>query len=210
MNKTVIALLGASALLLSTASIAGGTTTVGAADMDANNAAGLYISGNVGYGGIDLGDKIPLLLGFDKPDKAGFAWSTAIGYQFNRYVAVEGGYIQFADVKYNAHADDSTSLTQTTDAADLAVKGIYPFNNQVSVFAKVGLAVLSHSAVKTVDNVSLMAGDAIHQVVPLFGVGASYNFTPNWAVSLQGLATTKAGDFDATYTGLVGLSYKFS
>ncbi len=217
MNKAVIALLGVSALALSTASIAGGTTTVPSDNMDANNAAGFYVSGNLGYGDVDVKKPSLSVPGTDiTTTRDGVAWSGAVGYQFNPYVAVEGGYIQFSDVKVKLQAPNaSVSVTTKTKGVDLAVKGIYPINEQFNVFGKVGLVYLSHTLSHTGTvrdgSVSLSLDDTDHHIVPLFGVGASYNITQNWAVDLQGIVTTKSGDnFPATYTGLVGLTYKFS
>jgi len=206
MNKVLITVLASSALALSTASIAA-TTRVAAANMNTNNAAGVYISGNLGYGDVDV--KLPSVPGASL-SKRGFAWSTAVGYQFNQYIAVEGGYIQFADLKARATAN-SDSLTITTDAVDLAVKGIYPINDQFSVFGKAGAAYLSHKGVLTANSMTITVRDSEHRIVPLLGVGASYSITQNWAVDVQGITTIKSGDnFPATYTGLAGVTYKFS
>jgi len=205
MNKAVIALLGSVALIVSSASIAGKTTTIAPDNMDANNAAGFYISGNLGYGNVDV--NLPSVAGVSTSHR-GVAWSTAVGYQFNPYVAVEGGYIQFADEKVSV---PGSSVTVTTEAADLAVKGIYPINQQFNVFGKAGIAYMTHTGVISGGGTTVIVADTDHQVVPLFGAGASYNIDENWAVGVQAITTLKSGDnFPATYTGLVGVTYKFS
>ncbi len=210
MNKAVIALLGASAFVLSTAGIAGGTTRVPGANTDANNITGLYVSGNLGYGTVDI--KLPKDLPSGiSASHSGFAWSGALGYQFNQYIALEGGYIQFANVEVKQDSVGNVKLH--TNAVDLALKGIYPINQRFDVFGKAGLAYMSHSVAGTANGGSTVTVSIKnHQIAPLFGLGAAYNITRKVAVDVQGITTLKSGDdgeYPATYTGLVGLTYKF-
>ena len=208
MSKVVIALLASFALVQSAAAIAGGTR-IAPANTNANNVAGVYVSGNLGYGDIDI--KMHSTPATTSKHK-GFAWSTAIGYQFSKYLAVETGYIQFARQKVSLKGNpnyDSTTLT--TDAVDLAVKGIYPISEQFSLFGKVGIAYLSHKDVETTNSMNVITTSTNHHIVPLFAAGASYNISQNWAVDLQGIVTPKSGvHYHATYTGLAGVTYKFS
>ena len=203
MNKVIITLLSASALVLSTAGMAA-TTTIAPAN-DSNNGAGFYVSGNLGYGYVDIAT--PNEASGVKISRDAFAWTTAVGYQFNKYIALEGGYMWLPDVKVSV---DGVTAKATTTAIDVAVKGIYPLSNKVDVFAKAGLARLSHSAVVSGDGTSVTIKDTEHDITPLFGLGVDYNLTHNWAVSLQGLTTLEKGDDSpATYTTLVGVTYKF-
>ena len=44
----------------------------------------------------------------------------------------------------------------------------------------------------------------------MLGLGVDYNINENVAVTVQGITTLKhSADYPATYTGLVGLTYKF-
>ena len=206
MNKFIVALLASSTLALSTASIAGGTTTIAPDNMDNGDAAGFYIGANVGYGDVDV--DLPSVPGITTSNR-GVAWATELGYQFNRYVALEVGGIRFADLTAKVNGTDESAKI-TTGAFDVLVKGIYPFSDQFNVFAKAGLAVLVHSEVISGGGTTITAFDNNTQVVPMFALGFGYNITSNWGINLQGVATTSSGDnYPATYTGLVGVSYKF-
>jgi len=207
MNKLIVALLASSTLALSTASIAGGTTTIAPDNnMDNGDAAGFYIGANIGYGDVDV--NLPSVPGITTSNR-GVAWSAELGYQFNRYVALEVGGMRFADLTAKVNGTDESAKV-TTGAFDVLVKGIYPISDQFNVFAKAGIAVLVHSEVLSGGGTSITTVDNNTQVVPMFALGFGYNITRNWSINLQGVATTSSGDsYPATYTGLVGVSYKF-
>lgn len=212
MNKAFVALVGASALVASTAGFAGGPSTAVSAPVD--NSAGFYVNGNLGFGryGLSSSDVNAYnAVGFNV-DRNSIAWSANVGYQFNPYIAVEAGYMQLPYARFtvpgvSGHADLDTSAF-TVDA-----KGIYPINEQFDVFAKAGLAVETQSLSGSTGPV---VASHNHQVLPLFGLGVDYNINQNWAVGVQGIATLKSGGitnasyYPATYTALAGVTYKFS
>jgi len=68
---------------------------------------------------------------------------------------------------------------------DAAAKAIIPFDNNFSIFAKAGIT---------------------HTIDFYGGLGAGYNFTPNLALTLQGIVITDNG---GKYAGTLGLTYMF-
>lgn len=150
------------------------------------NTAGFFVSGNLGYGKVDIKNStIPAR------DLRGFTWNMNGGYQFCRYVAAEMGYTKFHD-----------AANTETSGWNLIAKGIYPLRDQFDIFGKAGLMRLSFKDT---------TGASRDKVVPQFGLGGSYNINANIALSVQGL-TTLAGEnnLPATYGAYAGASYRFT
>lgn len=125
-----------------------------------------------------------------------------LGYQFNPYVAVEGGYYRFSSLKLNADLSTnitvleqfhynldvplnlSTRVEVRTDAFDLVAKGIWPVTQKFSLYAKAGLAALNSDGkaiitLKTpVADFSLVTDPSVNIVYPTFGLGMNYDITP--------------------------------
>src|SRR5690348_9359448 len=60
----------------------------------ADGEAHFYLGADLGQTRMDLPD----VIGFTSPqDDQSFTWSLRLGYRFNRYFAVEGGYTDFGD-----------------------------------------------------------------------------------------------------------------
>jgi opacity protein-like surface antigen len=86
------------------------------------NGSGLYIGGNYGYLKVDSDDDF---------DDNNDVWQGLIGYRFNEFFALEGGYTDFGSYGGNlANAD--------TDGYSAAVKGILPLTDSIEFFAKAG------------------------------------------------------------------------
>ncbi len=193
MKNVILGLIGVAALAVSTVSMAGGPAR---ADVNYNsNPAGFYVGGNIGYGETDLDSSIK-----DDLDTSSFVWGADVGYQFNRYFALEGGYIQLPRVKVKG-----IDVKMTPSVVYLAVKGIYPVSSKFDIFGKIG-------AGRTNERIHV-AGESFdvdnHELVPLMGVGADINVTPHFAITTQALATFETSGFPTTYIGTVGLAYKF-
>ena len=111
-----------------------------AQDMSTND-SGLYVGGNYGYLKVD-GD------GDDNDfDDNNDVWQGLVGYRFNEFFAIEGGYTDFGSY-------GSSYANAETDGYSAAVKGILPLTDQIEFFAKAGqleslnekerLAILKH------------------------------------------------------------------
>lgn len=198
MKKVVVGFV--SAVALATIGMAAASDSMAASTQSSSNAAGVFVSGNLGYGKQDLKNS-----GLPSKDLRGFAWNASLGYQFNQYVAVEGGYTQFHTIKVNTTPN---STDNTLYGVGLLAKGIYPINDQFDVFAKAGAMDMFNKVAVGATTVRKS------RIVPAFGIGTSYNVTSNVALTLQGITTLQskshAYTMPATYAAYAGVSYKFN
>lgn len=116
-RKTTIAvLMAASGLVVSSASFA--QAKPAPAD------TGFYLGAAIGQSMADCGN----LPSCDDKDTA---YRVFGGYQFNRNIAVEGGYTPLGEIS-------SGSLKLETNAWDLVAVGIWPLNQAFSIYGKLG------------------------------------------------------------------------
>ena len=237
MNKITVGIIVSSAAILSASALAGGVDTAAG-----NNGAGVYISGNMGYGYVDqdkpsIPGSVSGLVNLNSSvsqELGGFGWNAAVGYQFNRYVALEGGYIQMPTIRDKVtvtatnpnfpgtSATDTVNIKVRPNLIYLAVKGIYPINQQFDLFAKLGAArtggtgsakstvsVTNNSQTSSAVNADIN-GQVEHDIVPLYGLGVGYNINDNLSLSAQGLGTVSTGTVPSMYQATLGLTYKFA
>jgi OOP family OmpA-OmpF porin len=148
-----------------------------------------------------------------------------LGYRFNPYLAVEGGYMDLGRFTYSARS--SAPLVATRDGSlkmnawNLDVVGSYPLGSQFSVFGKLGVA--AHRAKFHCEGTGIAcsnpsrkaSGTSLH-----YGVGVEWAFSPNWFARAEYEVVKKVGDpFNATGTtgtsradvklGSIGIGYRF-
>ena len=63
-------------------------------------------------------------------------WGVFIGHIISPYAAVEAEYLNLGEIKNNTNSTKSTGF-------DVAVLGFYPFNEQFSLFGKLGYAMIT-------------------------------------------------------------------
>ena len=225
MKKVIVSFVSATALASISMAMAGGmTSTVASDDQASNNPAGVYISGDLGYGSVNNYFRSTDFTGAaPRSFKNGaFAWAANLGYQFNPYVALEAGYMTFGQAKVSVTPTSGAGFTNTVSFGgfDGVVKGMLPIGNAFSLFAKAGAidmhatGVLTHSAAGYT-----LGGTHAHgnTWMPLAGAGAAYNVNSNVAVTVEddyafqtrftqnNVRTTMPGANDI----LAGVSYKF-
>ncbi|PIZ03777.1 MAG: hypothetical protein COY58_07575 [Gammaproteobacteria bacterium CG_4_10_14_0_8_um_filter_38_16] len=213
MKKLIVSFVSAAALATVGMAAAGGSTA--AYDNNSasnNNAAGIFVSGALGYGYVGY-KKSDFFGAPTKLDRSGLAWNANVGYQFNQYVAVEGGYSQFGQGKASFPGGETYKTTLRGFGAD--VKGILPINDQFNVFAKAGAVDMHENTDQSGATIGKLTGSAW---TPMLGLGTSYNINHNVALTLQDVYTfrtnfTKSGaKVNIPYTNdiLAGVSYKFN
>jgi hypothetical protein len=139
------------------------------------------------------------------------AYGLDVGYQFLRYFAVEGGYMDFGsatgDINItnplgNAHID-----THAKGETFFAV-GILPLTDRFALFSKLGA--LSYS-----QDLNSVVG-AGSQTLPKFsasgttsgiGIGASFAFDDRFGLRLGFIRFHSVGDQNSTGEGTIDLSY---
>lgn len=163
------------------------------------SAEGLYAGINLGIGMPNL--KTPNGVDKDSQTVAGIV----AGYQFNRYLAVEGQYTGIGKVT------DNLSGSAKADALSLTAVGRLPLNDAFDVYGKLGVA-----ATKSKVSSDLNAyNDATHTGAT-YGLGAEYHFDQaismrvSWDHYQAEVDKTAGGSksFDANVTS-VGVIYAF-
>ncbi len=179
-NRTIVALIGVSAITLGSA-----------ATLPKTNFYPLGL-----YGGMQLGSSETHygLSGFNNTNNntevnngtvtsSGFGERILLGYRFMQYFAAEAGY-----TNYGTATGGNLTYTNGTNADgkikeqsfDLYAKGILPIAQEVDLYAKAGMGVISSKTTTT-------AGFSKSRSVTRPGLagGASYNITKNFAADVS-------------------------
>lgn len=135
------------------------------------------------------------------------------GYKFNKYFALEGGFVDFNDTKASASITapgaGTAYYTSENDAWTLAAVGTLPVTKNISLLAKVGGAHWSSNIrAHGTGSGAVAAGVAKNSDVDVFyGVGASYALMDN--IDVRG--EWERYDFDGTDVDLLtaGLAIRF-
>jgi OOP family OmpA-OmpF porin len=215
MKKLVVSIVSAAAL--ATAGMAAASTSTVAIDQNSGSsmgAAGIYVDGGLGIGTISAKGST-YALPVNSLNTTYLAWNGDVGYQFNQYVAVEGGYTSFGHVK--ANFDNSNSLTTTLGGFGVDAKGILPINPKLSVFGKAG-AIDMHESFDTASGEVSSAKNTGNAWTADFGAGVAYNFTHQIAFTAQDIYALKTSEntnngtanIPAANAVLAGASYKFN
>jgi len=144
-------------------------------------------------------------------------WRLQLGYKFNPYFALEGGYIDLGKRTYNAtFTGGSATVDWKSGGIDLAALGTLPLGDGISLLGKVGL--IDAKTTGTWSSTGL-AGAPSGKVTksawrPFVGVGASYALTKR--TSLRAEYERFNGIGDGSRTGKanvnvvsVGVRYDF-
>lgn len=123
-----------------------------------------YVTATVGQG-----DMRGTILDDHKDTAAGIA----AGWQFNKNFAAEVGYTDLG--KYS-----KDTVRAKGEVVQASLVGSYEVAPQLSLFARVG------AAYTTLDVSGDFDGNGTHhKTTAVYGVGAEYKFTPQWAASVE-------------------------
>lgn len=122
-------------------------------------------------------------------EESDFGYKLFAGYQFNRYLALEGGYFDLGQFDYTATTVPAGTLSGKLKfrGLNLDLVGMMPFSERAAVFARIG----AHHG-KT--NVAFAGTGAVNVLNPSesetntnykFGVGLQYNVTDALALRLE-------------------------
>ncbi len=181
-------------------------------------ASDFYGVGSLGIShfGVDKGDIDNTLSasgfsGFSSSLKQnGFGYKAQLGYQVNKYFAVEGGYVDLGNAKYSVSGPGlSGDIKLKASGANLAALAIYPLDDTFSVFGKLGV----------IDAKAKLEGngfsDSSTKAKLNFGVGASYALAKDLALRAEIEQFNKLGDDNTTGKKVnvnlysVGVAYRF-
>lgn len=146
-------------------------------------ANGFYILGDIGKSNLEYPayDELPL-------DESDTAYSIGVGFDLNQFAAIEVAYRDFGSGQDSGIGSDEFGDFDWTDtlsasAFQASVVGKLPVSNSVDLFGRVGFANLevdydtNEGGFKTSESNSKTRG--------LFGIGASYNLTPELALRAE-------------------------
>ncbi|WP_267256289.1 outer membrane beta-barrel protein [Coxiella endosymbiont of Ornithodoros maritimus] len=225
-----LATLSMASVGVTSAALAGGPDYV-----PASSYAGVYLEGNLGYAyrpwRRDASTVVGILkqlelLGSSSRGNGGFTFAADLGYQFNQYFTVEGGWFYLPKMKFTTTStstgvvDNLPTGTYTVKSgmAYATLKGIVPVYENTYVFGKLGVAYIYNQADVGLPTNKIPAAFVSRSRFwnPLFAAGVQYCFTPNWSVNTQytfvpGYRNASSKRFVAPVTHLftVGLGYKF-
>lgn len=133
-------------------------------------------------------------------DRTDTAYKITLGVSINPYLAVEAQYIDLGKSKYKGRdfgTDDYGSWSDIekvnfeTSGLGMNLVGVYPIED-FTLFAKAGYHYLKTKGsykynatdvyLGDIDNYSESSSKTVRKWAPSFGVGASYNITPEFAV----------------------------
>lgn len=126
------------------------------------------------YGGLGFGQAKYSDVVADSADTRSEAWKVYAGYQFNKYLGVEGGYANLNDMTART---GTVTTNMATDAWTLGAVLSYPLTDKLSVMGKLGAAYMLRD-IKIRDGIiengmdTKTVGDDSYQ--PNYGVGVSY------------------------------------
>lgn len=208
-----------------------------------DNSRGFYVEGNVGYANhpwttnrtttVGLENQLGVLTNLSNIN-GGAVGGVDLGYQFNRYLALEGGWSYIPRASYSRDRTVTLPVAQTTftlpdglqvninsGLAYLVAKGTVPVYDKLEAFGKFGAAYAYNSTNVDVP-ASLVSSPTVHTTDhsnywnALFGVGLQYSLMSNWRVNVQydyvpGYSQASADHFITPAIQLVtfGLGHKF-
>lgn len=112
-------------------------------------------------------------------DKKDGVWKLFGGYQFNRYIAAEGGYV---DLGKASIAGPQGSAATDSNAWQVSAVGSMPLNPQFALTGKLGLARTATDGGGSINGVAFAGSD--HHTAPTYGLGMRYDISK--AVGVRG------------------------
>jgi len=176
--------------------------------------SGIYLGASVGRAKVDL-DKNDLVTDLSSlgvtnisssQDDTTTAWKIFAGYQFNPYLSLEGGYVDFG--KYKVKVNGSSVDGGVTYKGDVDAQAVFAdlvghlplMENALSIFGKVGGA---YTRLKVSQSLSV-GGDFLsdderdNEFVWKLGAGFRYNFTKQFGVRAEYERYFNVGGNDTT------------
>ncbi len=156
-----------------------------------------------------------------KLDRSDTGYKLQLGYQFSKNFALEGGYTELGDAKYEFSYSDgvdslSGNFSYKTKGWNLDAVLILPVHAGISLLGKIGVI----RAETTFETGGAVFEDAdidekTTTTSPLFGVGIAWNFYQNFSARAEFERYFNLGDKDEIGTELevdlfsIGLAYQF-
>lgn len=186
--------------------------------------AGVYIEGNAGYTTRNWEQDTSTSIGaastigvLTSPNNTtgGFTGGVDIGYQFNEYWSIEGGWFYLPRVS-SVILGVGNSIN--TGLAYGAIKGTLPVYENTYIFGKLGGGYtynrLNNTTFASTNGVAAVNRSSYWN--PIFALGIQYYFTPNWSANFQylynpGYHNSSSSNYAAPVANMftAGVGYKF-
>ena len=198
MNKAVNVFLSTVALFIATGELANAASP------------GAYIGGGAGLSGFEAVSDAQML------KDNGLGGRAFVGYNFNRYFGVEGSYSTFFKTTYLLNDYQNLAIDYKLNALSFVAKGYLPLSedNTTNLYGLLGVA-QSYADIDAKYLQTTIISDSDSGIVPVFGVGASYDINKHITTSLE-CALFGKKDADYNHFGIqraalatVNLAYKF-
>lgn len=158
---------------------------------------GFYLGGGAGH--TDQKDACDDIAG--SCDDTDTGWKLFVGYEFNPYFSIEGGYADLGE------SDADTTVLGIPVSAEAEVDGFFlaglaawPVNDAFSIFGKLGLIAWDVDVDASGGGVSVSDDESGTDV--LFGIGAQYNFIDNFGIRAEWERYNSIGDSDIGNTDI--------
>lgn len=133
------------------------------------------------YGGLGFGQSDYQDVGVTSANTRSEGWKVYAGYQFNKYLGVEGGYTNLNDM---TATNGPLRATVDTEAWNVAALLSYPLTNKFSVIGKLGAAYMLSDA-KVTNGAALTVRSSDDGFEPNYGVGVSYALFDNLSLRAE-------------------------
>jgi OmpA-OmpF porin, OOP family len=146
-------------------------------------AQGFYILGDIGKSNLEYPAYDDIAL-----DESDTAFSFGVGVDLNQFLAIEVAYRDFGSGQDSGIASDDFGdydWTDTLSASALqgSVVGKLPVNDSFDVFGRLGFANIEVDY--DTNDGGFRSSESNSKTKGFFGVGASYNFTPEFALRTE-------------------------
>jgi OOP family OmpA-OmpF porin len=146
-------------------------------------------------------------------DERHFSYKGFVGYEFNKYLALEGGYFDLGNFDFSARTQPPGRLTGNIELDGFNIDAVLslPFTQKFSLFGRLGVNRAKASDTFTgtgAVNVLDPRRDERENNVKL-GAGLQYDFTPSFGMRIEGEryrvsdAVGNRGDIDVATLGLL-------
>lgn len=163
----------------------------------------------------DVLDRSALL----KRDLGGFSWRLSGGYNFTKYIGLEGAYLRLAPSKYSASGDiANASLNYSDNVGELLLDTYLPFGDYFGFYGKFGMAYISQKVSYRNSNSNVLplnpnvfspdiTSGTDDTVAPAMAVGVGYSFTPSSMIDLGVSYIYNGADFKTQKDAVADVSY---
>lgn len=169
-------------------------------------ADGVYLLGDVGQSKVeaDVGNDFTL-------NKTDTTYSIGAGFDINKFAAIEVAYRDLGSVRDSGTSTDNAgtfnwSQKNSVTALQASVVGKLPVSDVVSVYGRLGVGKIDIDTKTIIDGESESDSETRNRA--LFGIGASFDITPEFAVRAEYNQFAKIDDTKLSAL-TVGATYHF-